>query len=75
MVVTEPALQVCRVKAGHKTAILQNPQFDWDVMAGGDDIMEGVFLGHGVIVGSLVLEQSRNNGVVKKQDKNTALNS
>lgn len=61
MVVCEPALQVCGVQAGHQTAALKNPQFDWRVPASSDDIMECIFLGHGIIMSPLVLEHSNDN--------------
>lgn len=55
----EPALQVDGVPAWHQTAILKDPQFHWRLVACGDDVAEGVFQRHRVIVGSLVLRVYR----------------
>lgn len=70
VVIVEPALQVDGVPAWHQTAVLEDPQFDWSVVARGDDVMEGVFQRHRVIVGSLVL---RADGEVRRMSLNKFL--
>ena len=52
----EPAAQVCGIPARHQTATLQHTQLDGGIASRGDDIIEGVFQGNRVIMGSLVLE-------------------
>lgn len=58
----EPALQMDGVPARHQTAILENPQFAWSVVACSDDFMEGIFQRNRVIVSSLVLLAKRGVG-------------
>lgn len=59
VVIVEPALQVDGVPAWHQTAILEDPQFDWRVVACRDDVVERVLQCHWVVVGSLVLLAGR----------------
>lgn len=52
---------MCGVQARHQTAALEDPQFDWCVSASCDDIMECIFLSHGIVMSPLVLEHSIDN--------------
>lgn len=59
VVEVEPAFKVDGVPSRYQTPILKDPQFDRSVAACGDDVMEGVFESHRVIVGPLVLRAKR----------------
>lgn len=55
MVAVQPALDVGGIPAWYQAAVLQGPQLRSSLRSSCDHLMEGVFQGNWVIVGSLML--------------------